>query len=76
MDKEKSNIDGPKPIILNSTSTEILFFILCGEETYKKTGQGFQNQNFINKNSLEFGCNQAILVRTQEAKENLPNVLK
>jgi len=30
--KERSNIDGPKPIMLSDTNPELLFLVLTGEE--------------------------------------------
>lgn len=32
--KERSNIDGPKPILLESTEPELLYFTLCNEQKY------------------------------------------
>jgi len=33
--KERSDLNGPKPIILADSDIELLFFVLCGEEMYK-----------------------------------------
>ena len=34
--KEVSNISGPKPIILADEDEELLFYVLCGDDSYKK----------------------------------------
>lgn len=31
MKKERSNLDGPKPMIINSADLELLFLVLFGE---------------------------------------------
>jgi len=38
--------------------------------------QGGDGPNALEKPPIEFGCNQVIIVRDQEAKEKLPAVLK
>lgn len=35
LNKERSNIDGPRPILLADADPELLFLILCGEEKFK-----------------------------------------
>ena len=32
MKKERSNLDGPKPMIINSDDIELLFLVLFGED--------------------------------------------
>ena len=34
--KEVSNLKGPKPMILAEGSQELLFYVLCGDDSYKK----------------------------------------
>ena len=66
MAKEKSHVDGPKPMILQSQSEEELFILLFGANKYQAGAT----------NPIEFGCDQVIIVRNQEEKERLPSVLK
>ena len=63
MAKETSPIDGPLPLIINSNSYEELFHTLFGMNLSK------------DKSDIQFGCNQVIIVRTQEAKEKLHPLL-
>lgn len=72
--KERSNIDGPKPILLMDQSTDFLFKFLSGvekkitedEDSIKvKEDQGFTSR----RDELDFGCNQVIIVRDQDSKE-------
>ena len=63
MGKEISNLNGPKPKIIVSEDHVDLFKILFG----------FENQ--AKNTEVQFGCNQVIIVRTQEAKEKLHPLL-
>jgi hypothetical protein len=36
LNKERSNLDGPKPIVINSGNLDLLFLILTGEEYFKE----------------------------------------
>ena len=60
--KEKSALDGLKPILVD---TEALLY-----------GMFMGSDNEQLRAPIEFGFNQAILVRTTEAKEKLPDFLK
>jgi len=73
--KEKSQIDGPKPILLTDVDLDVLFALLFGSENYKKQALE-EGQGENKKPPVEFGCNQVILVRDQESKDKLPMVLK
>ena len=58
--REISKSDGNKPILTDS-NPDILMKFLFGKQVFS---------------NIEFGCNQAILVRTNEERENLPEILK
>ena len=60
--QEQGLVSGPKPVLLHTCSPTELAVALAGK---KQTGT-----------MIDFGAHQAILVRTQEAKENLPRELK
>lgn len=70
--KEKSNLDGPKPMLLEHSDLELLFLVLLGEVDYKKQKEG----GLLTRPSVEFGCNQVILVRDQKSKEKIPKILQ
>ncbi|CAD8203599.1 unnamed protein product [Paramecium octaurelia] len=57
--KETSNLKGPKPIVIKSDDAEQLLHNLC---------DFFSND----KKTVEFGCNQVIIVKDQESKARLP----
>ncbi|CAD8097528.1 unnamed protein product [Paramecium primaurelia] len=57
--KETSNLQGPKPILIKSDNVKQLLNNLC---------DFFSND----KNTVEFGCNQVIIVKDQESKTRLP----
>ncbi|CAK60040.1 unnamed protein product (macronuclear) [Paramecium tetraurelia] len=59
LNKETSNLQGPKPIIIKSDDVGQLLNNLC---------DFFSND----KNTVEFGCNQVIIVKDQESKTRLP----
>lgn len=63
MDKETSMIDGPRPKVISSSDHVHLFYVLFGFE---------KNQQISH---AQFGCNQVIIVRTQETKEKLHPLL-
>ena len=63
MAKETSPIDGPVPLIIPSSNYEELFFTLFGMKLSK------------DNSDIQFGCNQVIIVRNQEAKEKLHPLL-
>jgi len=70
--KENSLLDGPKPVLLNTSSVEHLFNFLFGSSMEDaKTDAGL-----LNKPPIEFGCDQVIIVRDQAAKEAVPKVLQ
>ncbi|CAD8075657.1 unnamed protein product [Paramecium sonneborni] len=66
--KERSNISGPKPILVNGDK-EALFYLLSGETTNQKQQVG-------ERLPIEFGCNQVVLVKDQESKKNIPSILQ
>ena len=70
--KEKSPVDGLKPIVLESELKESLFNFLLGPQKEADTNQ----EKLLTRPPLEFGCDQAIIVRNQQAKDNLPSFLK
>lgn len=63
MAKETSMIDGPKPKIINSSDHLHLFYVLFGFEKN------------LSRSDIQFGCNQVIIVRNQEAKEKMHPLL-
>lgn len=70
MIKERSDIDGLKPIVLDSALLENLFYILLGKPQQKQlSGDG-------KSGPAEFGCDQVIIVRDQESKKRVPSVLQ
>ncbi|KAL4500493.1 hypothetical protein ABPG72_003444 [Tetrahymena utriculariae] len=62
--KERSNIDGMKPIVLQNSDIGFLFTLLQGQQS---------DQGQI---PLEFGCHQVIIVKDEESKKNLPQILQ
>lgn len=70
--KEKSTVDGPKPIVLDDANIELLFLLLFGAENYRQQ----KLEASQNKSPIEFGCNQVIIVKDQESKEKVPQLLK
>lgn len=62
LQREKSDIDGPKPIILEKFLEEDLMAMIIGHSSESRSPQ--------------FGCNQVVIVRDQETKKNLPLFLK
>ncbi|OMJ83259.1 hypothetical protein SteCoe_15847 [Stentor coeruleus] len=63
MAKETSMIDGPRPKIISSSDHLHLFNVLFGFEKTQSVSQA------------QFGCNQVIIVRSQETKEKLHPLL-
>ena len=61
LDKDQGQLDGPKPVLLESCSPSDLAIILRG---YKRK-----------TTAIEFGAHQAILVASNEARERLPEEL-
>lgn len=72
LSKEKSSIDGMIPIVLDSTMKESLFNLLSVSDDSSGRGAG----GLLEKSPIEFGCDQVIIVRNQQAKEELPKFLK
>ena len=62
MDPEVSSLDGPKPVILSTNSSKDLEMILLKSQRESSS-------------RIEFGCNQVILVRNDQAKKTLPSEL-
>ena len=65
MRKEKSNIDGPKPVLVLN-DLELLLMVLLGKEKY----------SYQSLSSIQFGCNQVIIVRNQESKSRVPKIFQ
>ena len=72
MKKETSALDGPKPILLDSSKEIFLKQMLEGKVYYQASNQ----ENQIHKNQLEFGCSQVILVKNSESKKFIPKFLE
>ena len=70
--KEKSSLDGSKPIVLEDINIELLFLLLFGAENYRQQRLEVDKE----KNPIEFGCSQVIIVRNQESKAKIPPLLK
>jgi len=65
--KERSNIDGFKPIILTDSNLNFLFTLLSGSQ---------DSGDPLNGNiPLEFGCHQVIIVKDNESKTRVINPL-
>lgn len=64
--KERSSIEGPMPMIIESQNIEALFLMLFGSTSDEE----------IQRDKIEFGCSQVIIVRNQQAKEDMPELLK
>ena len=73
--KEKSEIDGPKPILLDGVEFDVLFSLLFSNQNYKSIKHS-EKKGDMTVSEVEFGCNQVILVRDQESKDRLPPLLK
>jgi ATP-dependent exoDNAse (exonuclease V) beta subunit len=66
--KEKSNLDGLKPIILDSNLLDSLFYVLMGKNNHTSSSKSIEKS--------EFGCDQVIIVRDQESKKRVASVLQ
>ncbi|KAL4500498.1 hypothetical protein ABPG72_003449 [Tetrahymena utriculariae] len=62
--KERSNLKGIKPIVLDNGDITFLFNLLQGQQS---------EQGFV---PLDFGCNQVIIVKDDESKQKLPQILE
>ncbi|KAL4454352.1 hypothetical protein ABPG74_012309 [Tetrahymena malaccensis] len=62
--KERSNLKGIKPIVLDDGDIQFLFNLLQGQQS---------EQEFV---PLDFGCNQVIIVKDDESKQKLPQILE
>ena len=69
-------MDGPIPILLEGVDIELLFLVLFGAESYKSQRHSGNKGGLLNRSSIEFGCNQVIIVRDQASKKDLPKILK
>lgn len=58
LEKDRGHFNGPKPALLTETSTDHLAILLVGSDR--------------TQSQIEFGAHQAVLVRSQAAKETLP----
>lgn len=71
--KEQSDIDGPKPIVIEhskQTSLEAVLknYLVWGGNYSKETDEATDNQH-------SFGCDRVVIVRDQESKESVPDYL-
>jgi len=62
--KERSNIEGIKPILILESDENFLFSFLLGMSDDSSKG-------LLSNVPLEFGCNQAILVKDEESKQKV-----
>ena len=67
--KETSDIDGPKPIIIEQTKKPQLEQLL---NNYLIWGGKYADGH----KDLGFGCDRVVIVRDQESKANVPDFLK
>lgn len=58
LEKDRGHFNGPKPQLLTETTTDHLAVLLLGSDR--------------TQSQIEFGAHQAVLVRSQAAKETLP----
>ena len=70
--KERSPNDGIMPVVLDSEMQESLFNLLSQSSSSAPGAEG----GIMARPPLEFGCDQVIIVRNQQAKANLPRFLK
>lgn len=63
--KESNSICGPLPLIVNSQNIELFYRLLFGEAEKNPDASG-----------IEFGCNQAIIVRSDQSKDEIKQILK
>lgn len=70
--KERSDYDGPKPILLAGKLADELFSFM--EASRKKYDS--EHKTKTERPKLEFGSHRAILVRSAESKKALPEQLK
>ena len=54
----------------------MLFFVLSGQEKYKSDMHSSNQEGMAKRPQLEFGCNQVILVKDQDSKKKIPNILQ
>lgn len=69
--KETSDIDGPKPIIINQSSAKLLEGLF---DQYKIWGGQFKDDQQAAKQ--QFGCDRVVIVRDQESKAKVPDFMK
>lgn len=60
-------------MILAEGNEDLLFYVLCGDDNYKKSTDHSEG---LKKPPLEFGCDQVIIVRDQESKIKVPSMLQ
>ena len=72
--KEKSQITGPKPFLISASmeNSSDLIFHLLNETKFLQIKDG---KNIFVRPNIEFGCNQVILVRSEESKKKIPSIL-
>ena len=70
--KEKSTIEGPKPMVLMGNSMNELFLLLFGVQNQVRP----EEAGLLTRSPIEFGCDQVIIVRSQEDKDSLPPELR
>lgn len=63
--KESSRVNGPKPILLSRGNVHFINKYFVGSTAEE-----------LPLNRLEFGCEQVVIVRSQESKKHIPSFLK
>ncbi|CAK57389.1 unnamed protein product (macronuclear) [Paramecium tetraurelia] len=66
LNKEISDLKGPMPMIIQSNNIDDLFNFLTGDVNPNLEKQAVP---------IEFGCNQVVLVKDSDARDNIPSVL-
>lgn len=69
--KERSNLVGPKPLLIDHNDVDVLFMLLSEDAK-----QSPESLDIAARPKLEFGCDQVIIVRDQAEKENIPKMLQ
>ncbi|CAD8101190.1 unnamed protein product [Paramecium primaurelia] len=66
LNKEISDLKGPMPMLIQSNNIDDLFNFLTGDVNPNLDKQAVP---------IEFGCNQVVLVKDSDARDNIPSVL-
>jgi superfamily I DNA/RNA helicase len=68
--KERSNLQGPRPVLVDHSDIEVLFMLLSDQSRAQPS------KDIAARPRLEFGCDQVIIVRDQAEKEKVPRLLQ